>query len=142
GSETRVSTVSEWSTPLTRNETLAITGTSAMKSSYPPPQAANDRDRDYARPGERTATRVVRSERARSPLAAHPGSVCGPGLGGDAAADAGASRRAQVSRLARTLADRGGAGGGSAGGRDPRLAGPRLQPARREPASRGAGSSS
>ncbi len=57
-------------------------------------------------PGEGRAARVVRGERARPALAADARSVRDPRLGGDAPADAGAPRRAAVSRLARALADR------------------------------------
>src|SRR5439155_19228874 len=77
--------------------------------------------------------RLVRPQRPRPAVAANPGPVREPRLGGDAPADAGRAHRPSLLRLARALADRHGPGGGIARGRDPRLARPRLQPTWAQP---------
>ena len=72
-------------------------------------------------------------------LAEDARSVRDPGLGGDAAADAGRARDPTLARLARALADAGRARRRIARRRDQGMAGARLQPARDQPAPGGAG---
>ena len=87
---------------------------------------------------DRSPPRLVRRHRARPPLAAHARPVRDPRQRGDAAADAGRSRRPALPALARALADRGGSRGCHDRRGDRRVAGARLQPARRHAAPRGA----
>jgi len=85
------------------------------------------------------AGRVVRCQRARSPVAAHAGSLRNPRERGHAPADTGRSRRAALSRLARALADRHITRLCGRRGRHSRVAGAWIQPARHQASPRGTG---
>src|SRR5512138_1736134 len=70
---------------------------------------------------------LVSRERARSAVAAHARSLSRPRVGGDAPADAGGPRAAEVRGVARPLPDIPFAGGGRRGGRGTHVAPARLQ---------------